>query len=149
MWAKSAQKMLGSACCVPASVCHVHRPDWNVPPVMQEAERIVECGYQFLARYSCLAREALQQRRPCYKVRPKWHQLHHSLHNLAEGSRINPRLFANWNNETFIGRLTKTSSKTHPATTGLRSLQRWLLELLVQTEQIHVTPSSSSVSQFS
>lgn len=77
------------------------------------------------------------------EVRPKWHSLHHVLHDLASGSRINPRLFANWNNEAFVGRVAKTSRGTHPATTGLRVLQRWLLELYTETTALCKAQTSS------
>ena len=70
------------------------------------------------------------------KVRPKWHSLHHVLYDIDSGTRINPRLLSNWNNEAFVGRVAKMSKGLHPATMGLRSLQRWLLEIYVETSEL-------------
>ena len=95
----------------------------------QAATRVVDLGHAFLQKYVKLAFAALGEGRPCYKLRPKWHELHHMLHDIERGSRVNPRLLANWHNEAYIGRLTKTSRGTHPATVGLRVLQRWQIEL--------------------
>ena len=102
-------------------------------------------AYMFMQKYLCLASAAVREGRPNYKIRPKFHELHHILHDLDEGSRINPRLLANWANETSVARLTNTSKSTHPASVGRRVLERWLVELQVRLDAQTSSPKVSSM----
>ena len=67
----------------------------------QCAQEICEVGRLYLETYACLAERALfQDRKPLYKVRPKFHSLHcECILKIRAGSRLNPRFTSCFNDE--------------------------------------------------
>jgi hypothetical protein len=65
-----------------------------------------------------------------FLCRMKWHSFQHTLKVLDDGGALNPRLWSCWTDEAFIGRMCKAAKGVHPATVGLRVLQRWILEFV-------------------
>ena len=58
-------------------------------------------------------------------VLPKHHYVCHVVDDLS--NRLNPRLFANFLDEDFLGKIKKLGRKTNSKTASLRILQRYLV----------------------
>ena len=84
----------------------------------------------FLDYYSDLAVKNVKAGRTNFKMRPKHHIFHHHLvFRLRSGGRLNPRVVSCWLDEDFIGKVCAVARSVHPATLGLRTLQRHQLEI--------------------
>lgn len=106
------------------------------PGPQQEA---AACGFRYLGLYVQLAAQALQERAPLYKIRPKMHFLWHICHRLSR-CRLNPQLFSCWAAEDYVGKIANVAEQTHRRTTPARTLQRYLFMLRKEL----LTPSSEN-----
>ena len=64
-----------------------------------------------------------------FKLRPKRHYIWHLAQDLKAGNRLNPRVFACTDEESFLGKLKKVAHLTHGDTMPRRSLQRYILAM--------------------
>ena len=96
-----------------------------------ERHQAAECGLLYCRLHVLLARQALENGRPRFKVRPRLHQfVCEIIPKLRAGSRLNPKYTACFADESFIGRMCAIGkSNVHPSTMGLRLLQRTLMQL--------------------
>ena len=96
----------------------------------QCAQEICEVGRLYLETYACLAERALfQDRKPLYKVRPKFHSLHcECILKIRAGSRLNPRFTSCFNDEDLSEKSRSVGKSTHVLTMARRVLERLLLQ---------------------
>lgn len=65
-----------------------------------------------------------------FPLRPKMHKTQCGiLQRLANGSRINPKLFSCFADESFVGRISKASRMSHPSQVAKTTLARYVLWL--------------------
>ena len=96
------------------------------------AMRVYNHGLLYCQLHVLAAYDALRERRPRWKVRPRLHSLVCAvICKLANGSRLNPKYLACWSDEHYIGQSCAIgkSRSMHPSTIGLRMLQRLVLVL--------------------
>ena len=87
-----------------------------------------ELGNLFLHLYLYLARSALAEKRPRWKLRPKFHSFACELINRK--SLVNPRFVGCAGEEDFIGKVCKVvKGAVHPTTLARRVLERCMLGL--------------------
>ena len=96
-----------------------------------ERRQAAECGLLYCRLHVLLARQALENGRPRFKVRPRLHQfVCEIILKLRAGSRLNPKYTACFADESFVGRMCAIGkSNVHPSTMGLRLLRRMLMQL--------------------
>ena len=99
-----------------------------------DSERLqaAQLGLTYVQTHVWLAREALLQVRPRYKVRPRLHSfLCENVCKLLNGSALNPKYTATWADESFIGKSCGVAKQpaVHPSTVAKRLLQRLELNL--------------------
>ena len=95
---------------------------------------LLYCQLHVLAAY-----DALEERRPRWKVRPPLHSLVCEIFcKLANGSRLNPKVLACWSDEDYIGQSCAIGKSrcVHPTTLGLRMLQRLVLTLNAELTRV-------------
>lgn len=98
----------------------------------ENAEQACKFATLFLHLYLWLAGRAIQERRPLYKMRPKYHSFSCELVNRSKTNRINPKYVGCAMEEDYIGKIASVcKGATHPLTLGKRVLQRCLLGLNV------------------
>ena len=96
----------------------------------QEQNNVQLVGLMFVRCYLLLARQALDANRKLYRIRPKFHLLHHCFRSpFATTSRTNHGAYATWMDEDSLKKLMKIMSETDKRTAERRLLQRWLLSL--------------------
>lgn len=86
-------------------------------------------GGIFMSLYVSLAQRAITEAKRLWRVRPKFHMLHHCILE-DRASRLNPVLSSTWKDEDFIKRTMRIKKLTHRRTATASTLQRWLLGLL-------------------
>ena len=87
-----------------------------------------ELGSLFLHMYLSLARDALEKKRPRWKIRPKFHSYACELVNRK--SLVNPRFVGCAGEEDYIGKVCRVAEASlHPATLARRVLERCMLGL--------------------
>ena len=102
---------------------------WLTP---EQASEAAELGHLFVRSLVWLARAALVQGRPRYKVRPRLHSYAcEVISKLRSGSLMNPKFCACWADEAFIGQVCNIgkAGPIHASTMGLRLLQRLEMNL--------------------
>ena len=100
----------------------------------EEGQQAAQLGITYVQTHIYLARKALRDGRPRWKVRPRLHSfLCEVALKLHAGSCVNPKYTACWAEESFVGKVCNIGKATavHPATLALRLLQRLQLELNV------------------
>lgn len=98
----------------------------------QNAEQAGKFATLFLHLYLWLAGRAIQQRRPLYKMRPKYHSFACEIVNRSKTNRMNPKYVGCAMEEDYIGKIASVcKGATHPLSLGKRVLQRSLLGLNV------------------
>ena len=80
-----------------------------------------------------LAGNAVQNGKKLWRVRPKFHTLHHCILEDRE-SRLNPHYSATWMDEDYIKRTMRVKKKTHKRTATSATLHRWLMGLARQMQ---------------
>ena len=103
------------------------------------AMRVCNHGLLYCQLHVLAAYDALEERRPRWKVRPPLHSLVCEIFcKLANGSRLNPKVLACWSDEDYIGQSCAIgkSSCVHPTTLGLRMLQRLVLTLNAELTRV-------------
>lgn len=98
----------------------------------EQALQAASAGNLYLEAHVYLARKALLQGRPRFKVRPRLHSFAcETVAKLENGSRMNPKYCATWSDESYIGQVCSIGKSTavHTSTIGLRLLQRLMLHL--------------------
>ena len=91
-----------------------------------QAKRLLYHGETMLMAYSTLSREAHLRGKARWGLKPKHHHLFEGLH-WAKLSRRNPRATWLYKHEDMVGRAARTAAQTHPSTTSIITLERWLL----------------------
>jgi len=87
-----------------------------------------ELGNLFLHMYLSLARDALENKKPRWKIRPKFHSFACELINRK--SLVNPRFVGCAGEEDYIGKVCHVAKGAlHPATLSRRILERCMLGL--------------------
>lgn len=93
---------------------------------MEESEHVRVTGELFLKTWIAQA----HAHPALYRVRPKFHILHHCLLEAASrSSRRNVREDSTWMDEDFMKKVARILKKTHRRTTARTSLQRYLVFL--------------------
>ena len=87
-----------------------------------------ETGDVFLQCYTALALHALQNGVCRWALKPKHHQLQHSLEEVGI-DKLNPSFFWNFADEDMLGRLKPIAGRTHRAKMSQRTLQRYLVRV--------------------
>ncbi len=83
-------------------------------------------GLVFVRTYVQLASAALSNRERLWKMRPKFHLLHHMV---LENRLHNPHFTSTWMDEDAVKKFMVIKKKTHRRTSTERLLNRWLLNL--------------------
>ena len=95
-----------------------------------EQNNVREIGLLFVRCYLRLAREALDDGRKLFRVRPKFHMLHHCFRSVfSETSRTNHGAYSTWMDEDALKKLMKVMKLTDKRTVDRRLMQRWLMQL--------------------
>ena len=95
-----------------------------------EQNNVQLVGLMFVRCYLLLARQALNDNRKLYRIRPKFHLLHHCFRStFATTSCTNHGAYATWMDEDSLKKLMKVMNETDKRTAERRLLQRWLLSL--------------------
>lgn len=92
----------------------------------EEADSISEMLDLYLVSYQALAVEAGAAAEALWKIRPKFLYMSH-ISDWTREARINPRYTGCAYDEDYLGKLKRTTCRTHAATFMLRSLQRIVL----------------------
>ena len=95
---------------------------------VDEANAAYKFGRAYLKSYKQLALLALSTGALRWKVRPKCHYLDHSLRDMRK-YRWNPRFFACWCDEDYMGRITRLASRCHRSTVTSTALLRYFILL--------------------
>ena len=90
-------------------------------------------GDLFMACYLAQSSKAIAEKKPLYRMRPKFHSVKCELLNrLRQGSRLNHRHVGCFNEEDYVGQVTRMlKGAVHPLTLGKRALERMLLGINV------------------
>jgi hypothetical protein len=99
---------------------------WDVLLTDQQCATLRECGMSFVRDYLALAAQHVEQGICLYKIRPK---IHYFMHLIRQTTKLNPKVCSCWANEDYMGRIARVASRTHPSTTSLRVLQRFVFQL--------------------
>ena len=112
-----------------------HSELWLTP---EAAAASVEFADLFILLYLKLAAQALSEKRPRYKIRPKFHSFFCEIVNRTRsGSKLNPRCVGCNNEEDFVGKICGViKGAVHPASLGRRVLQRFVLGLNMRLMQL-------------
>lgn len=94
-----------------------------------QAKQLRDAGYGFLNAYGALSRQAVEQKQALFNITPKFHYFCHALDLVVE-ERINLKFYTLFAGEDFVGRIARISAKTHMATLGQRTIERYLALLL-------------------
>ena len=94
------------------------------------------CG-DFLAALAWLARDAVDAGRLLYNIRPKFHLLLHVRDQLHSADAqlhtvLNPMLHSTWQDESFVGRVSRIARRVHASNGTASTLQRYLCVLRVR-----------------
>ena len=108
-----------------------------------ESQDIKQDCDDFLQHYTALAAHAEAENTLCFHVVPKFHFMHHILHD----SVLNPRLFWSYGGEDFVGAIakiarmcTKNNSRIQlPRVVIERWLYGWAAKLADCNRRIHKT----------
>lgn len=105
----------------------------------EDANEATDSGLLYLQTFMLLAKTALDERRPRYRLRPKMHSFCcEILQRLYSGSRLNPRFVGCSMEEDYVGKLISIlkSKSCHPSTFGKRVLERAILGINVHLMSI-------------
>ena len=127
--ATQEHRLQGGALCIWALVQAIHHMDIN-DVILQEgvATEIRDLFQEHLLHWQGLCQTSLVQKTKRWKIRPK----HHSLEEMGwftYHTRINPRVCACFQDESYLGALKRVGTKCHEATVLTRTFQRVLLLL--------------------
>ena len=75
-----------------------------------------------------LASYAWAERIMIFKMRPKHHYLLHLAADVEE-TFLNPKMFHNFSEESYLGQVKYLARKCHARKMSLRVLQRWLIAM--------------------
>eukprot|EP00439_Symbiodinium_sp_Y106_P003063 s9534_g1.t1 len=79
----------------------------------EQALQAASAGNLYLEAHVYLARKALLQGRPRFKVRPRLHSFAcETVAKLENGSRMNPKYCATWSDESYIGQVCSIGKST-------------------------------------
>ena len=108
--------------------------DMFLTPHQQELAQTV--GNLLIRSYLQLASDSLDQGDRLWKIRPKFHLLHHLFLESGRPSALNFHHLSTWMGEDSVKRWMTIKRRTHRLQTTGRSLQRWLLGLRPKLEAI-------------
>jgi hypothetical protein len=91
-----------------------------------EAATFAQSGTAFLTTWMALSRLSLDQGLPNYNITPKFHYLAHIIYTV-QAERINPKFMHCYQDEDFVGRVSRIAGKTHPRKLGERTMGRYLI----------------------
>ena len=101
-----------------------------------QQEQVQTVGNLLIRSYLRLASEALDQGDRLWKIRPKFHLLHHLFLESGRPSALNFHHLSTWMDEDSVKRWMTIKRRTHRLQSTERSLQRWLLGLRPKLEAI-------------
>ena len=93
------------------------------------------CLFLFLDCYQWLACDAWHKNLLFFNLRPKCHCLWHTAHSIRE-LKINPRVFQNFDEESFLGKIKLIACKCHGKTMTHRVYERYILVLALFVERM-------------
>ena len=101
---------------------------YNAPWFLSEEQRsqVKLLGTMFLRLYLKHAAEAVAASRFLFRVKPKFHLLHHILWSRR---RCNAARYSTWLDEDFLKKISKTLQLTNAGNAQRRVLERWLLAM--------------------
>lgn len=100
----------------------------------EEMEQVTQVGYCFCSSYLHLHEREAGSSCLLFKVRPKWHLVHHAL--LLPFGDKNPAGGLCFIDEDFLKKLMAIMRRTHVLTSPLTTLQRWLMGLTVKFDAV-------------
>ena len=106
--------------------------------------KVANCLALFVAGYSFLANYFVTRRQCRYHMEPSQHLLKHVKMRLQEpldaGAPVimNPAAWLCEQSEDWIGRISRITRRVHARTCGQRTLQRYLVKLHLEWEQLKV-----------
>ena len=100
-----------------------------------EAREAAKCFRDHLNAYMWLASFYFQKRVLYFKLRCKTHYNFHIADEI-ESTQINPKIFENFQEESFLGKIKKIAIHCHGATCTQRVFMRYLLGLGVSLEKL-------------
>lgn len=92
---------------------------------LEEENRLV-LGKLMITAYASLAAWALRERRFLFRLRPKFHLLHHCCVDVRK-SKLNCNIRATWMDEDAIKRWMRVTRQVHKRTAAENSLRRFAL----------------------
>ena len=101
-----------------------------------QQELVQTVGNLLIRSYLQLASDSLDQGDRLWKIRPKFHLLHHLFLESGRPSALNFHHLSTWMGEDSVKRWMTIKRRTHRLQTTGRSLQRWLLGLRPKLEAI-------------
>ena len=100
----------------------------------EEAAEASESLRAHLVSFMWLASFHFEKRSLYFKVRCKTHYLFHIAKEI-EVTHVNPGLFENWHEESFLGKLKRVAIHCHGATCTKKVFLRYLLCLVTYLQQ--------------
>jgi hypothetical protein len=95
-------------------------------PTQAELSRVKILGTMFIKLYIQHAAAAIASNEFEFRVRPKFHLLHHVFWWKRS---VNVAKYSTWMDEDFLRRISKTLELTNSVTAQRRTLERWMLAL--------------------
>ena len=99
---------------------------------LEESNRLV-LGRIMINSYMALAASAVEQKEWLFRLRPKFHLLHHATIDCRE-SRLSPNVASCWTDEDAIKHWMRVKRCVHKKTASTNVLNRFLLSLPAQLE---------------
>jgi len=100
----------------------------------EEAAEASESLRAHLVSFMWLAAFHFEKRIPYFKVRCKTHYLFHVAKEI-EVTHVNPALFENWHEESYLGKLKRVAIRCHGSTCTQKVFLRYLLCLATYLQQ--------------
>ena len=104
------------------------------------AKRAGEAALHFVQCYGKLAHCFWKRHEILFNLVPKLHGVHHLAMHLIQGARLritlNPLAFATFQDEDFIGRVSRLSRRVSPRLLAKRTIQRYLLATCQELEHL-------------
>lgn len=100
----------------------------------EEAAEASESLRAHLVSFMWLAAYHFQKREMYFKLRCKTHYLFHVSRDI-QLTHVNPMMFENWHEESFLGKLKRVAIRCHGGTSTQRVFLRYLLCLAMYLQQ--------------
>ena len=101
-----------------------------------QQDQVKTVGNLLMHTYLGLAAAALEQGDRLWRIRPKWHLLHHLFLETERASAYNFHYLSTWIDEDGIKKWMNLKKRTHPFRATERSINRWLWGLRPKLEAV-------------